>query len=69
MFTFGWNFYKSIPRTGIVKIENNVDTKIICDANAGLQLYLSARTEVVLPAGIPDMMTQMLTRSGSRWNG
>lgn len=47
-------------------MENSVDTKMICEANAGSQLYLSARTEVVLPAGIPDMMTQILTRRESR---
>ena len=55
-----------MPRIGMVKIENSVDTKMIREANAGSQLYLSARTEVVLPAGIPDIMTQILIRRGSR---
>ena len=59
-------FHSSMPRIGMVKIENSVDTKMIREANAGSQLYLSARTEVVLPAGIPDIMTQILIRRGSR---
>ena len=53
----------------MVKIEQNVDTKISCEANIESQPYFSARIEPVLPAGIPDIITQILANSGSKEKG
>ena len=43
---------------GIVRIEQSVEAKMICDANMASPPYLSAKMEVVLPAGIPVIRMQ-----------
>ena len=54
---------------GIVRIEQSVEAKMICDANMASPPYLSAKMEVVLPAGIPVIRMQTLTSVESSGNG
>lgn len=50
-------------------MENKVDTKIIWLAKRASAPYLSARIDAVEPAGIPDIITEMLRIRGFSSNG
>ncbi len=59
-------YFNNSPRSGMVAIENKVDTKVTCDANIESPPNWSAKIDVVLPAGMPVIMTEILISSGSR---